>query len=203
MVNRIITIARQFGSGGHEVGVKLAERLGFKFYDKELVEMIAQKGGLEAKFLHDNDEKPPTPIYPVMPGFAMPIFYQQAPSDIVYTEQSKLIKNLAEEGSCVIVGRCADYILKDDGGIHCFIHADLEDRISRKLAMVPDGLEFSRNDIKKRIEDVDKKRARYYEYYTDRTWGAIGNYDLCVSTSKVGIDGAVATIAEYVRNCSD
>ena len=203
MKNTVITIGRQFGSGGHEVGVRLAEKLGIKFYDKELVEMIAKDGGLESQFLHDHDEKAPTPIYPVMPGFAMPIFYQQAPSDIVYTEQSKLIKKLAEDGPCVIVGRCADYVLKDFGVVNCFIYAELDDRINRKFSMVPEGLSFTKDDIKKRIEDVDRKRARYYEYYTDRSWGTMEGYDICVSTSKVGIDGAVATISAFVEHCAD
>ena len=201
MGNRIITIGRQFGSGGHEVGVRLAERLGVRFYDKELVDMIAKDAGLEERFLNEHDEKAPTPIYPVMPGFAMPIFYQQTPSDIVYTEQSKLVKKLAEESDCVIVGRCADYVLKDYGCINCFIYADIEDRIGRKLEMVPDGLEFSREEMKKRISVVDKKRAKYYEYYTDRIWGAIDTYDLCISTSKAGIDGAVDTIIEFLKHC--
>jgi cytidylate kinase len=201
MGNRVITIGRQFGSGGHEVGVRLADKLGVKFYDKELVDMIAKEAGLEEQFLNEHDEKAPTPIYPVMPGFAMPIFYQQTPSDIVYTEQSKLVRKLAEESDCVIVGRCADYVLKDYGSVNCFIYADIEDRVARKLTMVPEGLEFTKEDIKKRIELVDKKRAKYYEYYTDRSWGAIGTYDICISTSKVGIDGAVDTIAEFLKNC--
>ena len=200
MGNRVITIGRQFGSGGHEVGVRLADKLGVKFYDKELVDMIAKDAGLEEQFLNEHDEKAPTPIYPVMPGFAMPIFYQQTPSDIVYTEQSKNDKKLAEESACVIVGRCADYVLKDYGSVNCFIYADIEDRVARKMAMVPDGLAFSKDDIKKRIALVDKKRAKYYEYYTDRSWGAIDTYDICISTSKVGIDGAVDTILEFLKN---
>ena len=201
MVSRIITISRQFGSGGHEIGVKLAKRLGVKFYDKELVDLLAKDGKYDVNFIEAHEEKCSPPICPVMPGFAMPVFYQDLPSDLIYKGQSKLIRTLAERGPCVVVGRCADYILRNMNPINCFIYASLEERVKRKMSMVPEGLDFTKDEIRKRIIDVDKKRAKYHEFYTDRKWGRMEDYDLCICTDKCGIDGAVETIIRYCESC--
>ncbi|MEG1823478.1 MAG: cytidylate kinase-like family protein [Cloacibacillus sp.] len=200
MVNCVITISRQFGSGGHEIGMKLAERLGVKFYDKELVDMLAKDGGYDAGFIEQNEEKCSPPICPIMPGFAMPVFYQDLPSDLIYKGQSKLIRTLAERGPCVVVGRCADYILRAMDPINCFIHASLDVRVARKMSMVPEGLDFTKEEIKKRVMDVDKKRAKYHEFYTDRKWGQVEDFDLCICTDKIGVDGAVSVIETFVKN---
>ena len=200
MANRIITISRQFGSGGHEVGIRLAKRLGIKFYDKELVDMLAKDGKYDIKFIEENEEKCSPPICPIMPGFAMPVFYQDLPSDLIYKGQSKLIRTLAAHGPCVVVGRCADYILREMKPINCFIYADLEERITRKMKMIPEDMEFTKEEIKKRVLEVDKKRAKYYEFYTDRRWGQMEDYDLCVCTNKLDIDGAVDVIESFVKN---
>ena len=178
MVSRIITISRQFGSGGHEIGVKLAKRLGVKFYDKELVDLLAKDGKYDVNFIEAHEEKCSPPICPVMPGFAMPVFYQDLPSDLIYKGQSKLIRTLAERGPCVVVGRCADYILRNMNPINC-----------------------SKDEIRKRIIDVDKKRAKYHEFYTDRKWGRMEDFDICICTDKCGIDGAVETIIRYCESC--
>ena len=201
MEKRIITISRQFGSGGHEVGMKLAKRLNIKFYDKELVDLLAKDGKYDVDFIEANEEKCSPPMFPIMPGFAMPVFYQDLPSDLIYKGQSKLIRSLAERGPCVVVGRCADYILRNMNPVDCFIYGSLEERISRKMSMVPEGLDFTREEIKKRVIDVDKKRAKYYEFYADRKWGRMEDYDLCINTDKVGIDGAVETILAYLEHC--
>lgn len=197
---RIITISRQFGSGGHEVGMKLAKKLGIKFYDKELVDLLAKDGKYDVDFIEANEEKCSPPMCPIMPGFAMPVFYQDLPSDLIYKGQSKLIRSLAERGACVVVGRCADYILRNMNPVNCFIYGSLDERIKRKMSMVPAGLDFTREEIKKRIIDVDKKRAKYYEFYADRKWGKMEDYDLCVNTDKVGVDGAVETILAYLEH---
>ncbi|MCD7953993.1 MAG: cytidylate kinase-like family protein [Synergistaceae bacterium] len=201
MEKRIITISRQFGSGGHEVGMKLAKRLDIKFYDKELVDLLAKDGKYDVDFIEANEEKRSPPMCPIMHGFAMPVFYQDLPSDLIYKVQSKLIRSLAERGSCVVVGRCADYILRNMNPVDCFIYGSLEERISRKMSMVHEGLDFTREEIKKRVIDVDKKRAKYYEFYADRKWGRMEYYDLCINTDKVGIDGAVETILAYLEHC--
>ena len=201
MEKKIITISRQFGSGGHEVGMKLAQKLGVKFYDKELVDMLAKDGKYNADFIEANEEKCSPPMCPVMPGFSMPVFYQDLPSDLIYKGQSKLIRTLAERGPCVVVGRCADYILRNMNPVNCFVYGSLEARVNRKMSMIPEGLSFTREEIKKRVIDVDKKRAKYHEFYTDKRWGRMEDYDLYVNTDKVGIEGAVETIAAYVEHC--
>ena len=99
------------------------------------------------------------------------------------------------------MGRCADYILRNMNPVDCFIYGSLEERISRKMSMVPEGLDFTREEIMKRVIDVDKKRAKYYEFYADRKWGRMEDYDLCINTDKVGIDGAVETILAYLEHC--
>ena len=201
MEKRIITISRQFGSGGHEVGMRLAKRLGVKFYDKELVDLLAKDGKYDVYFIEANEEKCSPPMCPIMPGFAMPVFYQDLPSDLIYKGQSKLIRSLAERGPCVVVGRCADYILRNMNPVDCFIYGSLDERINRKMSMIPNGLDFTREEIKKRIIDVDKKRAKYYEFYADRRWGKMEDYDLCISTDNIGVDGAVETIMAYLEHC--
>ena len=197
----VITIGRQFGSGGHEVGMRLAKRLGVKFYDKELVDLLAKDGKYDVDFIEANEEKCSPPMCPIMPGFAMPVFYQDLPSDLIYKGQSKLIRSLAERGPCVVVGRCADYILRNMNPVDCFIYGSLDERINRKMSMIPEGLDFTREEIKKRIIDVDKKRAKYYEFYADRRWGKMEDYDLCISTDNIGVDGAVETIMAYLEHC--
>ena len=201
MEKRIITISRQFGSRGHEVGMRLAKRLGVKFYDKELVDLLAKDGKYDVDFIEANEEKCSPPMCPIMPGFAMPVFYQDLPSDFIYKGQSKLIRSLAERGPCVVVGRCADYILRNMNPVDCFIYGSLDERINRKMSMIPEGLDFTREEIKKRIIDVDKKRAKYYEFYADRRWGKMEDYDLCISTDNIGVDGAVETIMAYLEHC--
>ena len=152
-------------------------------------------------FIEANEEKCSPPMCPIMPGFAMPVFYQDLPSDLIYKGQSKLIRSLAERGPCVVVGRCADYILRNMNPVDCFIYGSLDERINRKMSMIPEGLDFTREEIKKRIIDVDKKRAKYYEFYADRRWGKMEDYDLCISTDNIGVDGAVETIMAYLEHC--
>ena len=196
MVSRIITISRQFGSGGHEIGVKLAKRLGVKFYDKELVDLLAKDGKYDVNFIEAHEEKCSPPICPVMPGFAMPVFYQDLPSDLIYKGQSKLIRTLAERGPCVVVGRCADYILKDRGDcLHVFVHAPLKDRAERIVRLYGETSEKP----EKRLMDKDKKRSVNYRYYTDREWGLSQNYHLCLDSSEFGIEGCVDIIVELSK----
>lgn len=201
MKKPIVTISRQFGSGGHEVGKRLAAQLGIKFYDKELVDLLAKDGKYDADFIVAHEEKCSPPVYPIVPGFAMPSFYRDLPSDLIYKGQSKLVRTLAERSACVVVGRCADYILRAMHPVNCFIYGSLEERIKRKMSMVPEGFDITYEEIKKRIQTVDKRRAKYHEFYTDRKWGRMEEYDLCINTDKVGIDGAVETIKAYLSKC--
>lgn len=209
-MNHVITIGRQFGSGGHEVGLRLSKRLGIPFYDKELLTLTAENSRFAESYLTKMDEQKPSLLNmgmtSLIPGagvatsreVVMNQFYSLSPTDQVFLEKSKVIQALAQKGPCVIIGRCADYILRDCDTIDFFIHADIEDRISRKLALE----EHSDNDrakMEKIIRNTDKSRSKYYEYYTHQKWGDADNYDLSVNTSSVGIDGAVEVILKFIE----
>ncbi len=200
--NIIITIARQFGSGGHEIGRRLAKRLNVPLYDKELITHAAQESGLSEEVLHYFDEKPTNSfLYSLSTGaysvtnsgvlsYSLPVNQQ------VFQAQFDAIRSLAEKSSCVIVGRCADYVLeKNEGLVSVFVHADLNDRMER----VAEYDHITLPEAKNRIAKSDKRRASYYNFYSGKKWGVAGTYDLCINTSTVGYDNAVELIAKFVE----
>ncbi len=192
----IITIGREFGSGGHEVGFRLAEELGIPFYDKLLVSMVAEEGEFAEKYLEEMDEKVNIHIAPFLATRSTYSVYNQPISDKIFFRQADIIRNLAKEGACVIVGRCADYILeKEPNVVRVFLYGKLEDRVARKDAM---NLEIEESDMTKHVLNTDKKRARYYRHYTGKVWGSKENYDLCINTSVLGINETVQMIKQMV-----
>ncbi|MBQ6076454.1 MAG: cytidylate kinase-like family protein [Lachnospiraceae bacterium] len=197
-MNTIITIGREFGSGGHEIGMKLAEELGIPFYDKLLVSMVSEEGEFAQKYLEEMDEKVDIHIAPFLATRSNYSLYQMPVSDKVYFRQAQIIRELADKGSCVIVGRCADYILENRPElVRVFLYGDLKDRVARKEAM---GLEITESDMTKHVQVTDRKRSRYYRNFTGQVWGAKENYDICLNTSVTGIDGAVAMLKTLVEN---
>ena len=201
-ISTIITIGRQYGSGGHLVGQKLAEELGIPFYDEELVERAAKDSGLCQEIFENNDEKPTTSfLYSLVMDASYSMgYHNSAFSDMplnhkVFLAQFDTIKNIADEGPCVIVGRCADYALEDyPNVVKVFIHADLPDRIAR-IRRRHDVTDAKAKDM---IQKNDKSRASYYNYYTSKKWGEAVYYDLCLNTATLGIDGAVHMVREFV-----
>ncbi len=200
--NIVITIARQFGSGGHEIGRRLAQKLDIPLYDKELITHAAEESGLSEEILHYFDEKPTNSLlYSLSTGsyslndggvvnYSLPVNQQ------VFQAQFDAIRSLAEKSSCVIVGRCADYVLeKHEGLVSVFLYADLNDRIAR----VAEYDKLSLPEAKSRINKSDKRRASYYNFYSGKKWGVAGTYDLCINTSTVGYDNAVELIAKFVE----
>ena len=188
-MDTVITIGREFGSGGHEIGFRLAEELDIPFYDKLLVSMVAEEGEFAQKYLEEMDEKVDIHIAPFLATRSNYSLYSQPISDKVFFRQADIIRSLAESGSCVIVGRCADYILERNPKLFSvFLYADLEDRVARKQTM---DLEIEESDMTKHVLATDKKRSRYYRHYTGKQWGARNNYDLCINTSKMGIEGSI------------
>ena len=195
----VITLSRQYGSGGREAGKKLAEALGFAYFDKELISRAAQESGLGEEFFERDGEQVASKLsylFSYATGSAGATEETLPLSDRVFIAQTKMIKKVAEEGNCVIVGRCSDYILQDEfETIDVFVHADWEARIARVM---------ERNDLDRagaidRIKKTDKRRATYYQHYTDRKWGDVANYDIAVSTSAIGIDGTVELLRRYVE----
>lgn len=204
-MNKIITISRQYGSGGREIGEKLAKELGVPFYDNELITRAAKESGYaEAAFLNAETKASNSLLYSIAMGMSaygnQEIgFSHLSLDDRIYLAQSNVIRKVAEEGPCVIVGRCADYILKDmENVIHLFIYADMEFR--KKRSIERDGIEEAKaEDI---ISKIDKRRANYYNYHSGEKWGKVTNYNLSINSGSIGIDNAVAVLKEYVvRSC--
>ena len=190
-MNQVITIGREFGSGGHEIGLKLAQHLGIPFYDNEIISLAAKESNMAEKFFEQAEDNPPNRYF--RPTYMV---YEIPMSDQVFLSQSRVIKYLAEKGPCVIVGRCADYVLSDHDTIDLFIYAPMEERIHRKLSM---DIGVPPEKMEAHIKSVDKKRAKYYNYYTDNRWGEAKNYNLCINSGKIGVDGSVTLIEEYLR----
>ena len=196
----IITIDREFGSGGHEVGRRLAERLGIRFFDEELIARAAASTGYHEEYIKANEEK--------APDFAMTSFFtgidtfQPSPFARIQEEEFRIIREIASEGSCVIVGRAADYILSDERHISIFIFAPIEERIRRNLEVAKTRFPDEAGDaysMEKKVKQIDRQRRKYYEFYTDNKWGGRDVYDLLINTSRAGVEGAVDIIEAYIK----
>lgn len=201
-MNYVVTIGRQMGSGGRELGRKLAERLGIDFYDKRLLLDAAKKSGLIPEILERDDERGPSILSGALAlGFmgngSSHFSASYVSDDAVYRAQSDMIRELGETKSCVIVGRTADYVLRDHP--HCiniFVHAPEDACIKRVLGR---GDKATEADARSLCRKVNKLRANYYNFYTDHTWGAAATYDLTVDSSLMPIDELADFIADYVR----
>ena len=198
----IITLGRQFGSGGRAVGKKLAEDLGIPYYDKEILQRAAKESGICESLFENHDEKPTSSfLYSLVmdtysAGYATMGMQEMPMSQKVFLAQFDTIKKIAEEGPCVIVGRCADYALEElDNVVSVFVHAPLEKRAARVA-------EYEKIDIaaaKKMALQNDKKRASYYNYFTNKKWGDAAGYHYSFCSSKLGIDGTVEAIKEVIK----
>lgn len=195
----IITIGRQFGSGGRQVAIKVAERLGIPFYDRELIAVAAKESGLSEALFEGIEEKPTNSLlYSLVMGIQSGngTFYRYGDvlnSDGLFRIQAQVIRKLAEEKSCVIVGRCSDYILREQPKLlNVFVHADHDWRIKRIAEMH----QLTEKEAEGRINKTDKRRGSFYNFYTNQGWGDVDNYHLAVDTSRLGIDQAAQLIAE-------
>ena len=186
----IITISREFGSGGREVGKKLAERLGIPMYDKEIIEQTAFKTGFAEEYVKKTGEYASAKSWFEF-AFGAKNNFGMSPEDYLWSKQREVILELADKGPCVIVGRCADYILRERTDVlDVFIHADIEkrkDRITR-IYHEPEHTE-------KMLEDMDKKRSFNYRYYTEQEWGKADNYDVTLDAGRLGVDRCVDILA--------
>lgn len=201
-MNTIITIGRQYGSGGREIGKRLAEEYGIKFYDKELLAEAAKKSGICEELFARHDERPTNSfLYSlVMDTYSMNYTANgmlDMPLDHkVFLAQFDAIKELADTEPCVIVGRCADYALSEyPNVINIFIRADLENRIAR----VMERHDLNHNKAKELISKTDKKRANYYNYYSNKKWGDSSSYHLTIDSGLVGVDGAIEVIKKMIE----
>lgn len=198
----VITVGREYGSGGREIGRLLAEKLGVKCYDKELIALAAKESGLSEELLKDNDEKPTNSfLYSLVMdtysmGYSTSSFIDMPMNQKVFMAQYDTIKNLAERESCVIVGRCADYALKDmPECVSVFIKASMEFKIDR----IKELFDYSDAKAKDVILKTNKKRANYYNFYSNKHWADARGYDLCLDSSVLGIDNSVELILKYLE----
>ena len=199
----VVNIGRQLGSGGRVIGEKLAGRLGISFYDKELINLASKESGLCKEFFEKADEKPSQTIVGGFFGARFSLFSETSmpyanylSNDALFKIQSDVIRKLAAERSCLFVGRCADYILRDHPRVvNVFISASIEDRIDR----VCEQTNTTPEEAKDLIHRADKKRSEYYNYYSYKTWGKAETYHLCIDSSVLGIDDTVLFIEEFVR----
>lgn len=202
-MNTVITIGRQYGSGGHDIGKILAERLGIKFYDKELLKRAAEESGLCPEIFENHDEKPTNSfLYNLVMdtysfGFNGNTYVDMPISHKVFLAQFEAIKKIASEGPCVIVGRCADYALADiDNVINVFIYADIDKRIQR----VQEAHDLNDKEARELILKKDKQRANYYNYYSSKKWGQAETYNLCVNSSILGVEGTVDLLMQFIQD---
>ena len=192
MAKRIITISREFGSGGRFIGEEVARQLGIAYYDKNIISQIAEKSGLSPEYIQENAE-----LSPKKGLFAYALAGRditgKSVEDMVYEAQRKVILDLAKKESCVIIGRNADYILEDrDDVLNVFIHGDMPEKIQR----ITDLYNVEKQKAVKMMEDTDKRRKTNYNFYTDQNWGKASNYTLCLNSSQLGYDRCEKIIME-------
>lgn len=196
----VVTIGRQLGSGGREIGLRLAKKLGIPFYDKELLRKAAEESGLNEKLFDSFDERPKSLLYSIamdsymfaLPGAGISDSLEQQ----VYQATFGAIRRAADDGPCVIIGRCADYALENrDNVLNLFIHAPLD----RRIAVEARRQKLETEQARQQILRTDKRRASYYEYYSAKKWGAVDSYDFCLDSSIFGYEGTVELIEALIR----
>lgn len=199
MEKKIITISREFGSGGRTVGRQVAEALGIPFYDKELVNQIALESGFSPKFVEENGEHSPSTSrfsYLFAPQGVPGVMNGLSTADFIWHIQCQVILQLAEKGPCVIVGRNSDYILKDrPDAFHVFVHGSNEFRAKRIVQLYGE----SEKSPEARLQEKDKRRKVNYQHYTGRNWGQAQNYDLCLNSSVIGVEQCSKIIVDLIH----
>lgn len=198
----VITIGRGYGSGGRTMGKILAKDLGINYYDRELLRLASDESGINEALFERSDEKLKNSLlYKIARKeykgeYIPPDSEDYVSNDNLFNYQAKVIKGLADQESCVIVGRCADYILRDrDNVVKIFVHASMEDCIAR----LEDMFSLSESELEKKIKKIDKRRADYYKYYTKRDWDCAKNYDLCLNSGQLGYDKCIEIVQAYLK----
>ena len=204
-MKRIITIGREFGSGGRELGRRIAEKLEIAYYDQEIITEIAKRTAPSEAYIRQIEEMRPILHFPIHTGQRFylpsePIFY---PDLSIYTKQHELLRELSCKSDCVIVGRCADYILREQKPVRIFAYADMESRIKRCMERRPEDENLTEAQMKKRITEIDRNRAKYYTFFSGQKWGARENYDLLVNTSGADISKLASALCGYLEALSE
>ena len=194
--NFIITIGRQFGSGGREIGIRLSQLMNIGYYDKELMQEAAKESGIDTRFFEQADETTPRSFYHAMLGLSSFNYGNTLCNETIFKLQADVIQNIARKQSCVIVGRCADYILRDNPRcISVFIHASMNDRVAR----IKKHTLLSEKEAEEKAIKTDKRRASYYNFYSDKEWGVASSYDLSINSSILGTEETALLIKAFVE----
>lgn len=195
---RIIAISREFGSGGREFGKRLAEKLCFAYYDAEIIAAIAAKSGLAESYVQEIVEQRHINYYPITYGKTL---HGANLMDTNYLKvvqaQTEVIRELAEKRDCVFVGRCADVILKSHNPLNIFVHASMDSKVARCQLKAPVGEDYSERELQRKINEVEKRRSKYYRLFSMEKWGNKENYHLCINTTGKEIKRLVPSLAEY------
>lgn len=196
-MNKIITISREFGSGGREIGKRLSDELGFAYYDKEIITQIAKETGLSEEYIKNISERGIYP-YPFQfaKSFATYSGVQSNQTDILVA-QNKILKQIAEKGDCIIVGRGADVILKDYNTMNIFVYAGMESKINRCRIKRKDE-DLTDKELEKKINQIDRNRKNYHNLISNLEWGDKKNYHLCINTTNIEIKKIIPSISEYI-----
>lgn len=199
-MNMIITISREFGSGGKEVGKRLADELGFAYYDSEIVNMLAKETGLSKQYIENISEKG---IYPYPFNFGKSFYMlnsMQSNQSDVLVAQTKIIKEIATKGNCIIVGRGADIILNDYNTINLFIYANTDSKVKRCLEKADKNENLTTKEIEQKMKQIDKNRQKFHDLLSSKSWGDKENYDLCINTSNIAIKNIIKPLSLYIKN---
>lgn len=197
----IITISREFGSGGREIGKRLAEILGYAYYDREIISIIAENKDMDEDYVENILENRLLKIYPVKYGrtFSSASVMVQQNMTKILVEQQKIIKNIALKGNCIIVGRSANVILREYEPLNLFVYADMKSKIERCRKYADEEEKMSEKELIRKIKQVDKGRERHHELFTNMKWGNKEGYDLCINTTGLEIKELTPVIAEYIK----
>ncbi len=201
-MNKVITIGREFGSGGRELGRRIAEALQIDYYDKEILAEIAKHTSMSEEYVQQIMDGKHPQLFPITIGqtFMLTADYHIQQMQSIYGAQSDIIRDLANRSSCVIVGRCANYILRDMNPRRLFVYADIESRVKRCIERNKSAEDLTEKEIRKHILRIDKDRARFYSDYTGQAWGDRLNYDYCINTTNVVIKDIAPIIAQLVNS---
>lgn len=199
-MNMIITISREFGSGGREIGKRLADELGISYYDQEIITEIAKQTGLSEQYIQNISEKGIYP-YPFQfaKSFAMYSSMQSNQTEILLT-QTKVIKEIAKKGNCIIVGRGANVILKEYNPMNIFVYADMTSKIKRCHKKAKENEKMTDKEVEKKIIEIDKARKKYYNLISNLEWGDKNNYHLCINTTDIEIKTIIHSLSSYIED---
>ena len=199
-MNRIITISREFGSVGREIGRRLAQTMKIAYYDQEIVTALIKRNPKAEEYIRYMATERPLPLLPITTAhtFGLPINYAVTKNLNFYMQESKIIREAADKSACVIVGRCADYVLQDLNPFRLFVYADISSKIFRCREKGADAAAMTDKELQQKIISIDKKRARYYQFYTEQNWGDKANYDLCINTTNAEIKKIIFAIEKFI-----